>query len=43
MNGYFTIVVDPFQGDPIPLNRGPDFDKEKWFKGPPGKYTEDVE
>ena len=40
-NGYFTILIDPFQGDPIALNRPEGFDLMKWFKGPPAK-TPDV-
>jgi len=29
-NGYFVVVPDLFNGDPIPLNRGPDFDMTAW-------------
>lgn len=42
-NGYFTVIMDPFQGDPVPLNRPADYDIQKWLKGPPSKYPETVE
>jgi len=29
-NGYFTVMPDLFSKDPIPLNRGPDFDMATW-------------
>jgi len=29
-NGYFTVMPDLFQGDPIPLNRGGGFDMNAW-------------
>lgn len=32
-NGYFVLMPDLFYGDPIQLNRGGDFDIQKWFKG----------
>ena len=35
-NGYFTVMPDQFQGDPIPLNRPADFDIPGWLAGPPG-------
>lgn len=31
-NGYTTVVVDLFNGDPVKLNRPPGFDFEKWLK-----------
>lgn len=42
-NGYFTVIMDPFQGDPIPLNRPADFDMQAWRNGPPSKMPETVE
>ncbi|KAJ5937302.1 hypothetical protein N7454_004957 [Penicillium verhagenii] len=32
-NGYFVVIPDLFEGDPIPLNRPGDFDMEKWRSG----------
>jgi len=29
-NGYFVVMPDIFHGDPLKLNRGPDFDMDKW-------------
>ena len=38
-NGYFVVMPDLFEGDPIPLNRPADFDIMKWLQtsGPQGK------
>jgi len=37
-NGYYTIIPDLFNGDPIPLNRPEDFDIMAWLtKGSNGK------
>ncbi|KAK3058174.1 hypothetical protein LTR09_001252 [Extremus antarcticus] len=38
-NGYFVVMPDLFEGDPIPLNRPADFDIMKWLQtsGPEGK------
>ena len=38
-NGYFVVMPDLFEGDPIPLNRPADFDIMKWLQtsGPSGK------
>ncbi|KAI1814254.1 dienelactone hydrolase [Poronia punctata] len=30
-NGYLTLIIDMVNGDPVPLNPGPDFDFPKWF------------
>lgn len=30
-NGYLTLVIDPFNGDALSLNRAPDFDLQKWL------------
>ncbi len=35
-NGYFVVMPDVFQGDPVPLNRPEGFDLMQWLKGPPG-------
>jgi dienelactone hydrolase len=32
-NGYFVAVPDLFNGDPVPLDRSPDFDLMKWLTG----------
>lgn len=32
-NGYATLIIDLFNGDPIPLNRPGDFDFMKWMTG----------
>jgi len=32
-NGYFVIMPDLFDKDPIPLNRGSDFDIMQWLQG----------
>ncbi|EEA22081.1 hypothetical protein TMatcc_008493 [Talaromyces marneffei ATCC 18224] len=32
-NGYFVFMPDLFHGDPVPLNRGPDFVLAKWLEG----------
>lgn len=32
-NGYFVVMPDLFDGDPIPLNRPGDFDLMKWLHG----------
>ena len=42
-NGYFTVMPDLFQGDPIPLNRPADFQMDKWKAGPPSKNAPEVE
>ena len=38
-NGYFVVMPDLFEGDPIPLNRPEDFDIMAWLQksGPEGK------
>ncbi|KAK3903585.1 Alpha/Beta hydrolase protein [Staphylotrichum tortipilum] len=37
-NGYLTLLLDVFNGDPIPLNRPPGFDFMAWLaKGSDGK------
>jgi dienelactone hydrolase len=38
-NGYFTVMPDLFQGDPVKLNRPADFDIMAWLQkgGPDGK------
>ena len=38
-NGYFVVMPDLFEGDPIPLNRPADFDIMAWLQksGPEGK------
>ena len=37
-NGYYTIIPDLFNGDPIPLNRPEGFDLMSWLtKGSDGK------
>jgi len=38
-NGYFVVMPDLFEHDPIPLNRPEDFDIMKWLQtsGPEGK------
>jgi dienelactone hydrolase len=38
-NGYFVVMPDLFEGDPIPLNRPADFDIMQWLQksGPEGK------
>jgi len=38
-NGYFVVMPDLFEKDPIPLNRPEDFDIMKWLQksGPEGK------
>lgn len=30
-NGYLTLVIDPFNGDALSLNRGPDHDFDGWI------------
>lgn len=36
--GYLTIVIDLFNGDPLPMNRPPGFDLMEWLtKGSDGK------
>ncbi|RFU23726.1 hypothetical protein B7463_g12610, partial [Scytalidium lignicola] len=36
-NGYYTVMLDPFNGDPIPLNRPEGFDFMAWLtKGSTG-------
>ncbi|PNS20626.1 Protein AIM2 [Sphaceloma murrayae] len=42
-NGYFVMMPDLFHGDPLPLNRPPDFDIMKWLGGPPGHKTDRVD
>ncbi|OJJ50740.1 hypothetical protein ASPZODRAFT_86317 [Penicilliopsis zonata CBS 506.65] len=29
-NGYYTLLLDLMNGDPVPMNRGPDFDMQGW-------------
>lgn len=43
-NGYWVVIPDLFTGDPIPMNRPPDFDLRKWLNGGYGgpKKTADV-
>ncbi|OAQ74200.1 dienelactone hydrolase [Pochonia chlamydosporia 170] len=31
--GYTTVVIDPFNGDPVPLNRPEGFDLMSWLNG----------
>jgi dienelactone hydrolase len=40
-NGYFVVMPDLFEGDPIPLNRPEDFDIMKWLQtsGPSQGHT----
>lgn len=46
-NGYYTLMPDLFNGDPIPLNRPANFDFQKWIAhGSDGKRphtTKDVD
>ncbi|KAI9685846.1 MAG: hypothetical protein M1822_004124 [Bathelium mastoideum] len=42
-NGYFVVMPDLFEGDPIPLNRPEGFDIMKWMQGPPGHMKERVD
>ncbi|MCJ1483449.1 hypothetical protein MMC06_003616 [Schaereria dolodes] len=42
-NGYFVVMPDLFQGDPLPLNRPPGFSVPDWLKGPPGHGPDKVE
>lgn len=35
-NGYFVVMPDLFQGDPVPLNKPDGFDFKQWLQGPPG-------
>lgn len=30
-NGYYTIIIDLFNGDPMSLNKDPNFDFMKWL------------
>ncbi|KAJ5650974.1 dienelactone hydrolase [Penicillium longicatenatum] len=32
-NGYFVVIPDLFEGEPVPLNRPGEFDMEKWRAG----------
>lgn len=32
-NGYYTLIIDVFNGDPLALNRPDDFDFMKWLSG----------
>lgn len=32
-NGYYTLIIDVFNGDPLSLNRPADFDFMKWLTG----------
>lgn len=32
-NGYYTLIIDVFNGDPLSLNRPADFDLMKWLTG----------
>ncbi|KAJ5994254.1 hypothetical protein N7451_009978 [Penicillium sp. IBT 35674x] len=32
-NGYFVVIPDLFEGDPVPLNKPGEFDMEKWRAG----------
>ncbi|KAI1801968.1 dienelactone hydrolase [Daldinia bambusicola] len=44
-NGYLTMIIDPFKGDAIPLNRPPGFDLASWLaKGSTGDnpHTKDA-
>lgn len=37
-NGYYTLIIDVFNGDPLSLNREADFDFMKWLtNGSDGK------
>lgn len=37
-NGYYTLIIDVFNGDPLPLNRPDGFDIMKWLgEGSDGK------
>lgn len=40
-NGYYVVMPDLFEGDPIPLNRPDDFDIMKWLQtsGPSKGHT----
>lgn len=40
-NGYYVVMPDLFEGDPIPLNRPADFDIMKWLttSGPSSGHT----
>jgi dienelactone hydrolase len=43
-NGYTTIVLDLFNGDPVPLNRPEGFDLQRWIKeGSDGKNPHTAE
>jgi dienelactone hydrolase len=41
-NGYYTIIVDLFRGDPLALNRPADFDFPKWLSGHPTEKVDPV-
>ncbi|KAF7508348.1 hypothetical protein GJ744_009339 [Endocarpon pusillum] len=32
-NGYFVVMPDTYNGDPVPLNKADDFDFQQWIKG----------
>ncbi|KAH8585547.1 dienelactone hydrolase [Bisporella sp. PMI_857] len=43
-NGYYTLIIDLFNGDPVKLNRAPDFDLMGWLtKGSDGNNPHTVE
>ncbi|KAH6985337.1 Alpha/Beta hydrolase protein [Ilyonectria destructans] len=43
-NGYLTMIIDLFNGDPVPLNSPSDFDLMKWLReGSDGKNPHTVE
>ena len=43
-NGYYTLVIDQFNGDPLQINRPADFDFMSWLtKGSDGKNPHGVE
>ncbi|PSK56959.1 Protein AIM2 [Elsinoe australis] len=42
-NGYFVAMPDLFHGDPLQVNRPPDFDIMGWLKGPPGHLPNRVD
>ncbi|KAF2163250.1 hypothetical protein M409DRAFT_57547 [Zasmidium cellare ATCC 36951] len=43
-NGYYVVMPDLFEGDPIPLNRPADFDIMKWLttSGPSKGHTKET-
>lgn len=43
-NGYYTLIIDVFNGDPLDLNRSGDFDFMKWLtQGSDGKNPHTTE